>query len=144
MDHIVTSAALVMAVNAGVFLAFSDFIMPSFAQTDPTSGRRAMQAINTRVLRSIFVVSLIGMGPVALALAVWGWMQDAPLIVVGGVIYALGVVGVTMLGNVPMNNRLDRGEAAEGYWGTYQTGWTRWNHLRTVANVVAAGCLAFG
>lgn len=144
MENVIMLAAIVTAVNAGVFLAFSDFIMPSFATASASTGREAMQAINTRVLRSVFVYSLMLMGPVALALAGWAWLNDAPLIVAGGLIYALGVVGVTMFGNVPMNNRLDRGAEAASYWPTYQEGWTRWNHVRTGANILAAICLAIG
>lgn len=144
MEYAVMSAALVAAVNAGVFLAFSDFIMPGFAQIAPTSGRQAMQAINTRVLRSVFLVLLMGLGPVAAGLAIWGWLAGHLAIVLGGLIYCLGVVGVTMFGNVPMNERLDKGADAAHYWSTYQRGWTRWNHVRTGSNVLAAFLLAYG
>ena len=53
-----------------------------------------------------------------------------------------------MLGNVPMNNRLDRmatdGAAARVYWTSYATVWTLWNHVRTAASAAAAACFLVG
>ncbi len=47
--------------------------------------------------------------------------------------------------NVPLNNKLskldpDSTEAAK-YWLTYLSEWMRWNHVRTIASVIAAALL---
>ena len=50
---------------------------------------------------------------------------------------------LTLLGNVPMNNRLERldhnGEQARNYWREYSVTWTRLNHVRSVGSVLTAG-----
>ena len=54
----------------------------------------------------------------------------------------MGTFLVTALGNVPLNDQLaalsvnDAGAA--GMWDRYLTRWTAWNHVRTVAAMVAA------
>ena len=67
------------------------------------------------------------------------------LVLAGCVLYLIGTIGVTMVCNVPLNNRLaklhprDAGEGA--YWIKYVTKWTAWNHVRTVAALAAAAPL---
>jgi uncharacterized membrane protein len=57
------------------------------------------------------------------------------------VIYVLGVIGVTIAFNVPLNDRLARAapDSPEGasLWQHYLARWTAWNHLRTAASALA-------
>jgi len=50
---------------------------------------------------------------------------------------------VTAAGNVPRNNALAKIDAdtvdPAGEWSRFAIGWTRWNHVRTVASMAAAG-----
>jgi uncharacterized membrane protein len=61
------------------------------------------------------------------------------------VLYLLGTVGVTIVCNVPLNNRLatvhPQSADAASYWNEYVTKWTTWNHARTVAALAAAAAL---
>jgi len=71
--------------------------------------------------------------------------SGGPLLLAGSSLYLIGAVGVTMVFNVPLNNRLsvldpDTAEAAT-YWLTYLSEWVRWNHVRTIATVMAAALL---
>ena len=56
--------------------------------------------------------------------------------------YVLGVLGVTVGGNVPLNNALDAFDLAEADQRdagtrrrTYERPWNRWHYLRTVGNM---------
>jgi len=146
------SVALVMALVAGVFLAFSDFVMRSLWGATPETGIEAMQKINREVYDSVFLVGLLGLAPVSLGLAGYGVMSmsgpTAGWIIVGGLIYFGGTFLVTMLGNVPMNKRLDlmvlTAPETESYWQVYTRDWTRWNHLRTAASAIGSACLLIG
>lgn len=140
------AVALTSAVVGGVFLAFSDFVMPSLAAASPRAGSEAMQVINRRVYRSLFIVLLVGLIPVtaliglaALALP-WG-AASAPLLA-GGAVYLAGVWIASAVGNIPMNRRLDALPTAEAaalaYWPDYQRGWRWWNHLRSVSAISCA------
>jgi len=145
---IFASAALATGLVAGVFLGFSDFIMRSLAATNPVAGIQAMQIINREVYSSVFLVLLLGMGPVSLGVIGYAvfWMTGPAQVwaIAGGTIYVLGTVLVTMVGNVPMNQRLDvmAGDqaATQAYWRHYARVWTRWNHLRTVMSALASVC----
>ncbi|MEM7545897.1 MAG: anthrone oxygenase family protein [Pseudomonadota bacterium] len=137
---------LATALVGGVFMAFSDFIMRSFAFAGPTTGTDAMQAINRQIIRSVFVPLLIALAPLSVLLALYaGVALNTPAagwIVAGSAIYVGGAFIVTITRNVPMNNRLDALSApdAADYWQIYLRDWTRWNHARSGACAVAATC----
>ncbi len=144
--------AVGMALVSGVFLAFSDFVMRSLRRASPTVGIEAMQLINREVYGSAFLVALLGLVPVSGVLAVYAVLRIEGLasgwFVAGAAIYGIGVVLVTMLGNVPMNRRLDlmAAEAVEtrDYWQHYARRWTCLNHLRTLASALAAAAFVAG
>lgn len=134
------------ALVAGVFLAFSDFIMRSLAAAGPATGIAAMQEINRQIIRSVFVPLFIVLAPVSLGIAIYAWfeMEGAGLVWLcsGAAIYVVGTFAVTVFGNVPMNERLDKLPVSEAgtYWQVYLRDWVRWNHVRTFASTIAALC----
>ena len=136
------------ALVAGVFQSFSDFVMRSLVAASPSGGIETMQQINRKVFRSVFLAMLLGTAPVSLALSVYASLTMAgpasTWIVVGASIYLVSVILVTMLGNVPLNKRLDimdpSAEQAAVYWQTYGRVWTRWNHVRMVGSLATAVC----
>ncbi|WP_297767391.1 anthrone oxygenase family protein [uncultured Roseovarius sp.] len=144
--------ALAMALVAGVFLAFSDFVMRALGLARGVAGIKAMQVINREVYGSAFLVALLGLAPVAVALGLYALarVEGAAMvwIVAGAALYVIGTVLVTMLGNVPMNKRLDMmmTDAPDTliYWRHYVRRWTMFNHLRTAASVLAAGAFVVG
>lgn len=107
-------------------------------------GAAAMVSINRVILRASFVPLLLVLGPLALGVAFWifwaGSPQGAGWVFLASGVYCVGVLGVTMLGNVPMNNRLDRADDPAEYWPTYLTHWTRLNTVRTLAAGIASLC----
>ena len=73
------------------------------------------------------------------------------LLIAGAALYLLGPFGVTLMFNVPLNNRLAETDTtnAEQEWIDYQVRWQRWNHLRTYIGVLSiillsAGLAGFG
>ncbi|MBR9765573.1 MAG: DUF1772 domain-containing protein [Rhodobacteraceae bacterium] len=139
---LVTLAAGVAALLvSGVFLGFSDFILRGLAQAPGDAGAAAMRGLNRTVYRSLFMVLLIGLGPVAVALALAGLaglLPGAPLLVAAALVYLGGVMVVTGRGNVPMNQRLALLDAespgARAFWRHYLGAWARLNHIRTAAS----------
>ncbi|MDA0231369.1 MAG: DUF1772 domain-containing protein [Proteobacteria bacterium] len=145
------AAGICSGLVAGVFLSFSDFIMRSLVAARPASGIEAMQMINRKVVRTWFLVMLLGMAPASVALAGYAYFNlSAPtslLIIAGAAIYLVFVVLVTMFYNVPMNNRLSHmdpfAEESVNYWKIYGAVWTRWNHARTLGSLASALCFLF-
>jgi uncharacterized membrane protein len=146
--------ALAMACGlvAGVFLAFSDFVMGSLFASQPAAGTEAMQIINVKVFQSLFMVLLIGMIPVSVGVAFYAhFVIDRPIamyLIAGGVLYFFGVFVVSAVGNIPMNDALGAlpqgGVEAQAYWPSYVKGWVLWNHLRWISALGTAACYAIG
>jgi uncharacterized membrane protein len=153
MSGILYAATLATALGcglvAGVFFAFSSFVMAALRRLKPEEGIAAMQSINIVVVTPVFMTALFGTAVASLALAVWAvisWGERyAALVLAGGVLYLVGTVGVTIACNVPLNNRLatvhPQAADAASYWNEYVTTWTAWNHVRTVAALAAAAAL---
>ncbi len=146
-------AILAYAVVAGVFLAFSDFIMRSLAQTGGHGGIEAMQVINREVFRWVFIVLFIGLAPLSLLIAGYGGIVigqwTGAIMMLAGLIYIVGCFGVTVCFNVPLNQALAgmeiSSDTTRDYWlQTYAPRWTFWNSVRTIACAASAALLLFG
>ena len=139
-------AALGCATMAGVFFAFSAFVMKALARLPAAQGVAAMQAINVAAVTPAFMVALFGTAVACGALvlsALFAWDERfAPYLLVGGALYLIGTILLTIAYHVPRNEALARVEPhcadAESHWTRYLSGWTAWNHVRAAAALVAA------
>jgi uncharacterized membrane protein len=143
--------ALGSGLVAGVFLAFSTFVMKALGQLPAEQGVAAMQRINVVVLNPAFLGLFVGTAAVAGlcgagAVLAWGSVRAA-LLLAAAVLYVVGCFGVTAAFNVPRNERLARLDPdsadAAAWWPAYQREWVRWNHVRTVAAAAAAAAATF-
>jgi uncharacterized membrane protein len=145
-------AALGCGTIAGVFFAFSTFVMKALARLPPEEGIAAMQSINVLAINSWFLAAFLGTAAfcvVMIAASVVQWSEPFALfLLLGGVTYLAGCFLVTVAFNVPMNNALAALPAAApdraARWTAYLANWTIWNHVRTVASLVAAALLSIG
>jgi len=146
-------AALGAGLIAGFFLAFSATVMWALERQPAAAGISAMQAINVVVLNPIFLGVFFGTAILSLVLDVIALVRFAEpgsgYLLAGSLLYFVGTFLVTLLFNVPLNNRLAavKPDSAEGkaVWDHYLRVWTAWNHVRTVAPLaaMAAFILAF-
>ncbi|MEM7701434.1 MAG: anthrone oxygenase family protein [Pseudomonadota bacterium] len=154
MDILITSllwfAAVSAGIMAGVYFTFSFFAMRAFAELGDEAGARAMQRINVVIQRSAFLPLFFASTLACAALVVLGVMglagPQGAWVIAGGAVYVIGMFGVTLVGNVPLNNRLDAVDpaSAEGaaMWREYLARWTPLNHVRTLACTVSMVLLA--
>jgi len=141
-----TMTLLGSALIAGVFFAFSSFIMKALGAVSSSQGIPSMQSINIVVINRSFLGVFFGTAALSLlmaGLAVAGPASPAtPLFLGGAIAYIGGTFLVTVFGNVPLNNQLaviNPGGAASGdTWKRYQDRWTKWNHVRTAAATLSA------
>jgi uncharacterized membrane protein len=133
---------------AGIFFAFSNFVMPALGRVRPEAGLAAMQTINLTVLNPLFFLVFGGSGVLSLVLGwygLWGAQVVSPWLVTGSLVYLVGCFLVTGLGNVPLNEALARLDAdspgAVEPWRRFVARWSLWNHVRTVAALGA--CVGF-
>lgn len=140
-------SALTCALMAGTYFAFSTFIMTALSRVAGAGGVATMQEVNLVIVRSPFIVLFFASTLMAATLAIIGLFDlgqtRGVALLAGGVIYGVGMFGVTLLFNVPLNNALaaiDPLEAvSSGVWPNYLRDWTNWNHVRTVSCVMASG-----
>jgi len=144
-------AAIGCGLVAGVFFAFSTFVMPALARLQPSQGIIAMQSIIITAINPLFMLALFGTALACLILAVFvlfKWQQSSAVyLLVGSLLYLVGTIGVTIACNVPLNDALAiaKPDSSEGatLWARYLTDWTFWNHVRTIAAIVAATLFTF-
>jgi uncharacterized membrane protein len=141
-------SAIGCGLIAGLYFAFSTFIMTSLGRIDQPAGIAAMNAINVDIQRSVFLPLFLATTLSAAALAVIGMLHNsepgAVSMIAGGLLYVIGMTVVTMAFNVPMNNALAAaggGPDAGTIWAGYLRDWTLWNHVRTITSTLA--CIAF-
>ena len=148
-QFIITSLLWICAIGcgliAGLFFAFSTFIMTALARIEQPSGIAAMNMINSTILRSMFIPVFFGTTLASLVLAImalfhWGEPGSLPMLA-GGIVYVMGMFVCTMIANVPLNNALaavdPAGPDATPVWSRYLKDWTFWNHLRTLSSTAA-------
>jgi uncharacterized membrane protein len=146
------AAAIGCGLMAGLFFAFSTSVMHALGRIPPPAGMAAMQAINTAILNPVFLTVFLGTAVLCLSVAgvsVWRWAEAGALLcAIGAVLYFVGVFLVTIVVNVPMNNALASGTpddpASLRRWAIYLARWTAWNHVRTIAALLAAMALTLG
>lgn len=139
-------AALGCGLMAGVFFAFSTFVMKALAGIPEGEGIAAMQSINRAVINPWFMLVFLGTAGIcafllSVAMLHWGTQRETYLLA-GALLYLVGTVLVTLLFNVPKNNELAKIVRADPrgsvLWPRYVSAWTAWNHVRTVAALSAA------
>src|SRR4249919_1765755 len=102
--------ALGCGLVAGVFFAFSTFVMKALARLPPGEGIAAMQSINVVVLNPWFMTAFFGTAAacaLALISSLLRWHEPgAAYAFAGGVLYLIGTLLVTIVFNVPRNEAL--------------------------------------
>lgn len=144
LTALVLAGALSSALVAGMFYAFSSFIMAALARVAPAEGMRAMNAINLTVITPSFMVLFMGTAVLGIGLAIWSLFSiaqtDSQLVLLGALLYLLGCFGVTMVFNVPLNDQL-AAAPTEAPWNDYLKKWTLWNSVRTAAATLSSAVL---
>jgi uncharacterized membrane protein len=141
-------AALGCGLIAGVFFAFSTFVMKALAQQPAAQGIATMQLINITVINPWFMTVFLGTVIACLWVtigALSNWQPNASYLLIGSLLYLVGTFGVTIAFNVPLNNALaivdPNSTDGTTLWAKYLTNWTFWNHVRMVAAIAASALL---
>ena len=148
---LIVVAAVGSGLVAGVFFAFSTFVMPAIRRRPAPAAIAVMQEINLAAPNPLFMLALLGTALTSVGVAVTAVVDlgepFAPFALAGAALYLVTIV-LTATYHVPRNNALagvdpDAGDAAE-VWARYAAEWTRWNHVRTIAPLAAAVAFTLG
>ncbi|WP_171031251.1 anthrone oxygenase family protein [Ruoffia tabacinasalis] len=121
---------------SGLYFTFSNTIMPVLKQEeDARIGIRIMNRINDVIQNSPFFLLFFGSPLLAVAMVLMN--MNSILFWVGSLLHIIGSFLVTIVKNVPWNNRL-MNEADETSWQEYVSEWTRWNTIRAIVGLLAS------
>lgn len=141
--------AVATALIAGLFYAYSCSVNPGLGKLSDEGYLLAMQSINRAILNPVFFASFMG---TLLLLPVSTWLQYRSggastafyILFATTIIYGLGTFGVTITGNVPLNEALDKFnvksasiEEIARQRQLFEIPWNRLNNIRTIANIVS-------
>lgn len=153
-------ATISTALVAGVFYGYSVSVNLAFARLPDAAYIAAMQAINEVIVNPFFAASFFG-APVFLSSAAVlhahrSFSRRFVLLAGASVIYLVGGLGVTVGGNIPLNETLARFHLATASPEQIATArlrfaapWNKWHTVRTLAStaaltLVVCACLSSG
>ena len=131
---------------SGLLYGWSVSVIPGTRRVPAPNYVDTMQHINRAIINPAFIVPFMGI-PLVLGAASAMQFRSGDhrrgwLLAGATATYIVGVLGVTIGGNVPLNDALDafdlrgsRNDAIEQRRNSYETPWNRWHYLRTVASV---------
>ena len=137
------ATAVGSAAVGGVYLAFAVMVLPAFRRLPAEDATAAMQEINRRAERGLFIAFFGAtlLLSIALGATAIGQLSNAEgmLYLVGGML-SLASALVTVVANVPLNNKLARDGAS--FWPQYNKRWGRLNSFRALLALGAVGVIA--
>ena len=133
---------------AGLLYAFNVAFVPALRSIKATEHIAAMQSLNKKIQNPVFFLSFFG-PTVLLPLAAYlhrGGPQF-PLLVVAAGLHIIGANGVTIMGNLPLNDNLDKHNVSQlseaeadqirvEFQGAGKP-WMQFHNIRTLAEVAA-------
>lgn len=139
----ITFAGLV----AGLFFSWSVAVTKGLALVPDHEYISAMQSINREIQNGLFFLCFFGAAILLPISAYQHYHLNTTvflMLIASAALYVVGVFGVTVVGNVPLNNALDMfnlesASAAEmaNMRAKYEPVWNKLNHVRATAAVIS-------
>jgi len=140
-DVVTATTTVGSGLLAGVFFAFSGFVMSGLRRLPDRDGVAAMRSINVTAQHPPLMIALFGVSALCCAVLVRALatrsQPGAGWLLAGAILTVIGALGVTVAVNVPLNDRLEAGTVT---WSRFLAGWEPANHARTL--LCLAGCAA--
>lgn len=150
---LLTAGVISSGLMSGLLYGWSVSVIPGTRRIPDGAYVSTMQDINRAIINPLFVIPFLGI-PAVLGVASYlqfrtGDTRRGWLLAGAAATYAIGVLGVTMGRNVPLNDALDDFDpraateaALSDRRSSYESPWNRWHYVRTVASVAAFGFAA--
>ncbi len=137
-------AATAAALMAGLFYSWSCSVVPGLAKLSDANYLASMQAMNKAILNPVFFSSFFGtllLLPISTFIHYnCGDSQTSILLLSAAIVYAVGVFGITVAGNVPLNDAIAAfnlegasADAMAAQRNAFEAKWNMLNNIRTAA-----------
>ena len=144
--------AVLTALIGGLFYAYSCSVVLGLGKLSDAEYLRAMQNINREILNPVFFISFMGTA-ILLPISAFLFRGQQPVFIfllLAALAYLIGVFGVTVAGNVPMNDSLDKfdistatAEAIREMRDNFENRWNFLNNIRTAFSVISIVFVVF-
>lgn len=145
---VVLLALIATGLMAGLFYSYSCSVNPGLNKLSDENYLAAMQSINGAILNPAFFICFFGALILLPLSAYFNYGQAGGLkfwlLAVAAVVYAVGLFGVTVVFNVPLNNMLDKvdltlvtAQQLSEIRQAFEKSWNRWHGIRTVAVILS-------
>lgn len=138
-------AILLTGLSAGLFYAWSVSVIPGTKKLTDLYYLEAMQSINRAILNPAFFLIFFGSMIMLAGCVIQEWGRTELtfwFLLIASMIYLAGTFGITGLGNVPLNNALDKLNLNElatdqlaQFRQHYEIRWNRFHLIRTISAV---------
>lgn len=138
---------LVTGLIAGLFYTWSISVTPGLALLPDREYLNAFQQLNRAILNPWFLIAFMGLA-FLLPITTWTQFHRPPsaafgFLLAATLLYLIGVIGITMLGNVPMNDALDAfniDAATPAQLAAKRAAFeSRWNFLNNIRTLCCIG-----
>ena len=138
-------------IIAGLFFSWSVSVMPGLKKLGDREFISSMQSMNRAILNPLFFTFFFG-ALILLFISCFSLYQkslrlDYYLLLGSTLLYLIGVMGITIVGSIPLNNLIESfdltnasDEAMDEIRSSFEEKWTLLNNLRTGSSI-AAFCL---
>jgi len=137
---------LLTGLVAGLFYSYACSVTGALGRLSNREYIMAFQSINQAILNAWFFASFMG-SLIALPLATWlSYRTDASFwwLLSATFLYVVGVFGVTIFGNIPLNNMLEHfnintasPQELLSLRERFENPWNKLNLIRTIAAVIS-------
>lgn len=138
-------SVILTALSAGLFYAWVVSVIPGTKKITDLAYLETMQTINREILNAGFFIIFFGSLIVLLGSTFLQYRAAVNSVfyytLFATILYGIGTIGVTMFGNVPLNNLLESLDlstlTAEDFRNTRVAFEEKWNHLNLIRTVAA-------
>ncbi len=144
------TTVLFSGLMAGLMYSYSCSVNIGLKALSDEDYVKAMQSINIAIQNPYFFICFMGL-LLLFPISSWGVYTTPPTtsfyaLLTATLLYCIGVFGVTVVGNVPLNNQLavfDISKATQNEISAmrhaFEIPWNRYHFIRTVATILSFG-----
>jgi uncharacterized membrane protein len=142
---ILTITTFFSGLMAGLFYAWSISVTPGLAKINNESYIRAFQSMNRAILNPAFFIAFFGLVILLLFVSYTSYQSANSaqfwLIISATSLYIIGIMFVTIAGNIPLNNSLEvlnidtmTAQQMETFRSGFEAKWNSLNMIRTICS----------
>ena len=143
----IIACVLLTGLSAGLCFTWSNSITPGIGRLDDLGYLQSFQQMNRTIINPVFFVVFFGPFFINLV-AIYLFKNDSNhllwLLILAGACYFIGVLLITIFGNVPLNEMLDKTDLGIASLGElkilrekFELKWNRLHSIRTITSIIS-------